>query len=213
MPSLSFKPYWIEKIKKGEKTQSIRPARCYSKTCIGVLGTLQEKTYRKPDCYPLCPGYKSRFGKGGTIYFFTGLRTRNCKRIGTAIVESVEVKRFKDLTEEDAKKDGFEDTLDILNNECSECCVRDICGSTRTAKRLTNLAERYGFIPASRSKLIESRMRSAICKCSALYKLQIFLVYHYDLTPETPFEIIRWRNFRCGNESETKTKTEQKRLF
>ena len=144
MPSLNFKPYLIEKIKKGEKTQSIRPARCYSKTRIGVLGTLQEKTYRKPDCYPLCPGYKSRFGKGGTIYFFAGLRTRNCKKIGTAIVESVEVKRFKDLTEEDAKKDGFEDTLGALDSECSECCVRDICSRESGELALKGIPTRGG---------------------------------------------------------------------
>jgi len=65
-----------------------------------LLDGSKKQTIRKPRKNPIKPADK--------LYIYWKLRTKECKKLGEAIVTKVERKRFGDLTEGDAIKDGFE---------------------------------------------------------------------------------------------------------
>lgn len=100
-----------------------------------ILSKRKRHSIRKP----------GRFKEGDKIYFFTGLRTKNCKRLGEGIVTKIEkieitpwlgsvIINGKELgffqTQEFASDDGFETEIDFFtffyNNYGSEKITMDL---------------------------------------------------------------------------------------
>ncbi len=98
MPSLNFQPRFAPLVESGEKTQTIR-------------------AYRKDGRDPKV---------GDTLYLYTGMRTKKCRKLGEGVVKSVrtfEIKppgfvvdgKFLGLREarKIAQDDGFEDAIEM----------------------------------------------------------------------------------------------------
>lgn len=64
-----------------------------------LLDGSKTQTIRLPRKRPLKVGDK--------LLIYWKLRTKQCKKIGESKILTIERKRFKDLTEEDARRDGF----------------------------------------------------------------------------------------------------------
>ena len=65
-----------------------------------LLDGSKTQTIRKPRKHPLKVGDK--------LFVYWKLRTKECEKLGEAIVTKIVRKPFGNLTEEDAVKDGFE---------------------------------------------------------------------------------------------------------
>lgn len=64
------------------------------------------QTIRKPRKHPI--------KVGDTLHIFWKLRTKQCERLGEAVVTKIVRKKADNLTEEDAVKDGFSKTREGL---------------------------------------------------------------------------------------------------
>jgi len=99
--ALNFKKYWKNKILSGEKTQTIRVAKCYDKWCAG---------YKKGGVV-VCSGCDSpvlRYRVGQPVQLYIGLRTKRAEKLGDGVITEVKIVGYDDLTNEVAIEDGFE---------------------------------------------------------------------------------------------------------
>lgn len=71
-----------------------------------LLDGSKTQTIRKPRKFPIQIGEK--------LYIYWKLRTKKCEKLGEGIVTKIDRKRLLDLTEEEAKKDGFLDKAGLL---------------------------------------------------------------------------------------------------
>ena len=154
MPAINFTMF-LDEIRKGEKLQTIRLHRCkIGHSCVLLLGIFAHTPYRQ-----------SWLGK--TIKLYTGMRRKGKKAelLGIGICTEVELKRFGELTEEDAERDGFKrgyqpGICERVHNGCHGRFVGCMADQER---------------------------------CTPLNKLWKFLYKTYKAQPDTLFEIIRWK--------------------
>jgi len=81
------------------------PLLGFTKLKDKLLDGSKTQTIRKPRKIPLKVGDK--------IYIYWMLRTKNCEKLGEAKITRIERKRFQDITEEDAVRDGFSTLKDF----------------------------------------------------------------------------------------------------
>ncbi len=70
-----------------------------------LLNGSKTQTIRKPRKHPIREGDKA--------YIYFGLRTKHCQKLGEGQILSVVRKKFFDLSDEDAVKDGFRDAFEL----------------------------------------------------------------------------------------------------
>lgn len=70
-----------------------------------LLDGSKTQTIRKPRKHPI--------KVGDTLYIYWKLRTKECEKLGEAIVTNVVRKRLVDIDNEDAVKDGFKNLSDF----------------------------------------------------------------------------------------------------
>lgn len=75
------------------------PLLGFTKLKEKLLDGTKTQTIRKPRKHPLKVGDK--------LFIYWKLRTKECEKLGEAVITKIERKRFDSLTEEDALKDGF----------------------------------------------------------------------------------------------------------
>ena len=175
----------VDKVRSGEKQQTIRLAKCYDKGCdnypkgvrimpefVGeeVSGVKIIDLPKKGGVH-VCDGCdkpKLRYREGMKVQLYTGMRQKGkATKLGEGIITEVQVIGYHDITEELAKADGFWDSKpeNFHDSECKKFCP-------------------YfdgGYVPH-------------ICEdCTALNKLRLFLHKAYG-NPETlKYAVIRWR--------------------
>jgi len=74
-----------------------------------------------------------------TLHIYWQLRTKSCTKIGDANVTKIERKRFKDITEEDAIRDGF------LNLKDFQIAFQKIHADILYINSLGLIQERYPY--------------------------------------------------------------------
>jgi hypothetical protein len=77
------------------------PLLGFSKLKEKLLDGTKTQTIRKPRKHPIQVGDK--------LFIYWKLRTKECEKLGEAVVTKVEAKRLANITNEDAVKDGFKD--------------------------------------------------------------------------------------------------------
>lgn len=77
------------------------PLLGFTKLKDKLLDGSKLQTIRKPRKIPLKVGDK--------LYVYWMLRTKNCEKLGEAKVTKIVRKKLRDITQEDAVKDGFSD--------------------------------------------------------------------------------------------------------
>ncbi len=65
------------------------------------------QTIRSPRKHP--------FKVGERLFIYWKLRTKNCEKLGEGVVTSVVRKRYRDITNEDAVRDGFVDIMSFCH--------------------------------------------------------------------------------------------------
>ena len=83
------------------------PLLGFTKLRSKLLDGSKTQTIRKPRKYPI--------QEGDMLHIYWKLRTKECEKLGIGIVISVLRKRLIDLTEEEARKDGFLDKAALLS--------------------------------------------------------------------------------------------------
>ena len=82
------------------------PLLGFTKLKQKLLDGSKTQTIRKPRKHPIRVGDK--------LYIYWKLRTKECEKLGEAIVTKTVRKKLEDITNEDAIKDGFADLFDFL---------------------------------------------------------------------------------------------------
>lgn len=82
------------------------PLLGFTKLKNKLLDGSKTQTIRKPRKHPIKVGDK--------LYVYWKLRTKECEKLGEAIITKIEHKSIYELTEEDAIKDGFENRYDLI---------------------------------------------------------------------------------------------------
>jgi len=65
------------------------------------------QTIRRPRKYPI--------KVGDTLYLYWKLRTNQCQKLGEGRVTKVVTKKLEEMTNDDAKKDGFVDIVEFMD--------------------------------------------------------------------------------------------------
>ena len=177
----------VDKVRSGEKQQTIRLAKCYDKGCdnypkgvrimpefVGeeVSGVKIIDLPKKGGVH-VCDGCKSpklRYREGMKVQLYMGLRTKHVKKLGEGVITEVKVIGWSDITEELAVADGFEQGYQEGVCERLDCYALGSHLSDR--KRCDYRAQVY---------------------CKPEDKLRLFLHKAYS-NPETlKYAVIRWR--------------------
>ena len=82
------------------------PLLGFTKLKDKLLDGSKTQTIRKPRKHPIKVGDK--------LYIYWKLRTKRCKKLGEATITKVVRKKLEEITNEDAKKDGFIDLFDFM---------------------------------------------------------------------------------------------------
>jgi hypothetical protein len=82
------------------------PLLGFTKLKEKLLDGTKTQTIRKPR--------KIRIKEGDKLFIYWKLRTKECEKLGEAIVTKVETKRLANVNNEDAVKDGFRDLRNFL---------------------------------------------------------------------------------------------------
>ena len=83
------------------------PLLGFTKLKDKILNGSKTQTIRKPRKVPIKVGDK--------LYIYWKLRTKECEKLGEAIVTKVVRKRIADMTMEDAMKDGFDGVIELTS--------------------------------------------------------------------------------------------------
>lgn len=81
------------------------PLLGFTKLKDKLLDGTKTQTIRKPRKHPIKIGDK--------LFVYWKLRTKECEKLGEAIVTKIVRKQLDDINNEDAIKDGFEDIVDF----------------------------------------------------------------------------------------------------
>lgn len=76
------------------------PLLGFTKLKDKLLDGSKTQTIRKPRKYPLKVGDK--------LFIYWKLRTKSCEKLGEAVITKIVRKSLRDITEDEAVKDGFE---------------------------------------------------------------------------------------------------------
>lgn len=82
------------------------PLLGFTKLKQKLLDGTKTQTIRKPRKKPLKEGDK--------IFVYYKLRTKECEKLGEAIITKIETKRLANISNDDAVKDGFKDRILFL---------------------------------------------------------------------------------------------------
>ena len=154
----------VDKVRSGEKRQTIRVAKCYDKKCeryesekykvVPILhadGTVKGFTLKeigRGSGVIVCDGCESpklRYREGMKVQLYTGLRKKGkATLLGRGVITNVRVIRGYSITDANAIFDGFEQgvQLDVCTKLSCEGCTRDTC--TPFYKLTRFLKRQYG---------------------------------------------------------------------
>jgi len=144
MVAVNFSVF-VDKVRRGEKLQTIRLAKCYDRSC--------DKRTVKRGGMPVCDGCRApelRYKPFQKLHLFTGLRwKKRAEKLGEATVTSVYFKKGRDFSEAEAILDGFENGYQ--DEICGIFKRRGVCGDceggcTALAKLRRFLELNYGKI-------------------------------------------------------------------
>lgn len=168
--TLSFKNFFVDKILKGEKTQTIRLAKCYNKNCV-------ECRKLEPHCYKFCRDFQAKY----KVTEVVKLIDEEKKEFGKAVITSVSMIDYSDL-----KSDSY--LRLILPHEGFDKGKQEYCREYCRDWNLNKDLKDKGF---SEEEICEF---TGCNVCPTSFKLFKFLEYIYgeEKLLENPLLIIRF---------------------
>jgi hypothetical protein len=96
--------------KTGGSEKRMSPLLGFTKLFDELVSEKKLQTIRLPRKYPI--------QEGDVLFVYWKLRTKECRKLGIAYAYSVVRKRFCELTELDASRDGFSNLLEFKKAFC-----------------------------------------------------------------------------------------------
>lgn len=96
------------------------PLLGFTKPKSKLLDGTKTQTIRKPRKHPLKVGDK--------LFIYWKMRTKECEKLGEAVITRIVRKKLGEITTEDAVKDGFVNRrvfMDIFTRMLTDACMND----------------------------------------------------------------------------------------